>query len=133
MKKPFTNRYVSAQHEVDSKFGDFRKRLALRVEIQDFQAVSNDDLSKYAPSVIFRGPNFFNLRVRGVTNKLSNNTGIHPQNLRILEINISSKNYNIAWIKFDSEETVINIFKQSSIVQSNNLHMFPVIPELGKN
>ena len=126
-------RYASALHERKSKFADFRKRLALRVEIEDFHRNSNTDLKHVADSVIFRGPNYHDLRVKTIVEMLSSNTGIHKGNFRIVELHISSKNFNIAWIQFDNESIVRNIFKQSAIIQSGNLNMFPVIPEMGIN
>ena len=83
--------------------------------------------------MILRGPNFHDLRVKTITNKLSINTGIPRSNFRINELHVSSKNFHIAWIRFDNENIVRSIFKQSAIVQSGNLNMFPVIPEMGIN
>ena len=53
--------------------------------------------------------------------------------MRLLDVQISSKNYDIAWCHFETEEIVREIFKQSAVVQSDSLNMFPVIPELGLN
>ena len=50
---------------------------------------------------------------------------------QILEVNISSMNYNIAWIKGSSEETVKEIFRNSAIYQMGKLNMFPIIPSCG--
>ena len=83
--------------------------------------------------MILRGPNFHDLRVKTITNKLSINTGIPRSNFRINELHVSSKNFHITWIRFDNENIVRSIFKQSAIVQSGNLNMFPVIPEMGIN
>ena len=126
-------RFASSLHEKKVKFEDFRKRLALRVEIEDFQRNSDVDISQHADSIILRGPSFHGLRVKTITNMLSENTGIHRGNFRIVELHVSSKNFNIAWIQFDNEQIVRNIFKQSAIVQSGKLNMFPVVPEKGIN
>ena len=126
-------KYASALHEKQSKFEDYRRRLALRVEPEDFINESSHDISGVAPSVILRDPKYHDLRVKTITNKLSNNTNIPRSNFRISELHISSKNFHIAWIKFDNENIVRSIFKQSSIIQSGNLNMFPVIPEMGIN
>ena len=105
----------------------------MRVEPEDFINESSHDISGVAPSVILRDPKYHDLRVKTITNKLSNNTNIPRSNFRISELHISSKNFHIAWIKFDNENIVRSIFKQSSIIQSGNLNMFPVIPEMGIN
>ena len=49
----------------------------------------------------------------------------------IVDLHISSVNFNIAWVKFTNEEIVRSIFRNSAIVQSNNLNIFPVIPSCG--
>ena len=46
-------------------------------------------------------------------------------------VQISSKNVDIAWIVFNSKETVRNIFKQAAIKQTRELNVFPVILECG--
>ena len=84
-------------HEASSKFADNRRRLALRVDVDDFKAVSREDISNVAPSVLFRGPNYNELRYQAFTRKLSVNTGIPEHSLRILDMNISSVNFDIAW------------------------------------
>ena len=81
--------------------------------------------------MVFRGSKFDNLRVLGIVKKLSISTSIPRTNFRITELNISLKNFDIAWVQFENEETVRNIFKQSAVVQSDQLYMFPVIPEMG--
>ena len=124
-------KYASALHEKQSKFEDYRRRLALRVEPEDFINESSHDISGVAPSVILRDPKYHDLRVKTITNKLSNNTNIPRSNFRISELHISSKNFHIAWIKFDNENIVRSIFKQSSIIQSGNLNMFPRHPGNG--
>ena len=101
------------------------------MDIEDFKAVATQDISKVAPSILFRDPSWERLRFQALTRKISVNTHIPESQIRIVSLNISSVNYDIAWIRFDSEYTVRNIFKNSAKIQSNQLHMFPVIPPCG--
>merc|ERR1711954_323576 len=48
--------------------------------------------------------------------------------IKITDLNISSVNVDIAWLKFENEDTVRAIFTNSAKIQSNRLHMFPVTP-----
>ena len=130
-KEKQKNKFASAYHEASTQFADYRRRLAVRVEVQDFYAVSNQDLTKIAPSVLFRDPSWETLRFQALTRKLSVNTHIPEAQIRITDLNISSVNFDIAWLRMDSENTVKNIYKNSAKIQSNNLHMFPVIPSCG--
>lgn len=121
-------KYASAIHEATAQFSEYSKRLAIRIDIEDFKNLSNQDISKIAPSVLFRDPSWENLRFQVLTRKISQNTHIPENQIRITSLNISSVNFDIAWIRFESEFTVRNIYKNSARIQSNQLHMFPVIP-----
>ena len=49
--------------------------------------------------------------------------------MSIQNVSISTKNVDIAWITFDSEDVVKNIFKHAAIKQTGILNIFPVIPD----
>ena len=125
------NKFASAIHEASTYFADYRRRLAVRVDIEDFRAATDQDISGIAPSVLFRDPAWETLRYRTLTRKLSINTHIPESQIRITDLNISSVNFDIAWIRFESEIIVKNIYMSSAKVQSDKLHMFPVIPSCG--
>ena len=76
------------------------------MELEDFYGETEEDLTGVAPSVITRGRNYHDLRVRMVINKLANNTNMHRGNFIIEDLHISSNTYHIAWILFESESTV---------------------------
>ena len=59
-KTPF---FISAKHEAEEKFSEYRRKLAIRVEIQDFQQVTNENLEHVDPSVVFRDPKYLELRM----------------------------------------------------------------------
>ena len=105
--------------------------MAVRVEIEDFVSVADTDIQNVNPSVIFRDPSYFDLRVKGITRKFAINTGLPEHMFEILDLHISSVNFNIAWVKFSNEEIVRSIFRNSAIIQSNKLNIFPVIPSCG--
>ena len=53
-------KYASAKHEATAQFSDYSRRLAVRIDIEDFKAVANQDISKIAPSVLFHDPSWEN-------------------------------------------------------------------------
>ena len=54
----------------------------MRVSTEDLQSVTDEDLIRIAQSILFRGLNYFNLRVKGIVNKIGVNAGIHRNKLR---------------------------------------------------
>ena len=49
--------------------------------------------------------------------------------MSIQNVSISTKNVDIAWITFNCEHVVKNIFKHAAIKQTGNLNIFPVISD----
>ena len=69
-------RFASAIHEATSQFAEYSQRLAIRIDIEDFKNLANQDISNIAPSVLFRSPSWENLRFQVLTRKISTNTHI---------------------------------------------------------
>ena len=118
-------------HEAKHVFSIFRRKLGMRVTKNDMHAATNEKLAPIDKSIVFKDRKYRTVRKVGSIRKLSRNTGIPESRLDVENVQISSKNVDIAWITFGSKETVRNVFKQAAFKQTGKLNVFPVIPDCG--
>ena len=87
----------------------------MRVTKAYMQAAIKEIFTPIDKSIIFKDQKYGTVRIIGSIRKLSRNTGIPESRIDVESVHISSKNMDLAWVTFDSEETVHDIFKYAAV------------------
>ena len=74
-KKPKLS-FASARHEAKHVFGMYRKNLAVQVQKEDFQAAKGKNLNNMDISIVFKGPQCWDVRIVREIRKILRNKGI---------------------------------------------------------
>merc|ERR1712081_82195 len=122
-------RFISEDHEKEFEINYHKKKLILKVERKDFVEHMLDYNPEYTDEYIFKNPTNNVAVMAGVKQKIFNATGIPHHKLKITKVSISTKRAKLAWISFESEKIVSDIFRLATQKGGNReFNAFPHIP-----
>merc|ERR1711954_201847 len=128
-EKDKPERFISEEHEREYELNAHKKKLILKIERKDFVEHMLDYNPEYTDEYIFKNPTNNVAVMAGVKQKIFNATGIPHHRLKITRVSISTKRAKLAWISFESDKIVSEIFRLATQNGGNReFNAFPHIP-----
>merc|ERR1711954_584160 len=126
-KKP--ERFLNKTHEKKWELADCKRRIIIKVTVQDFINEIEDKEANMTEDYVFKNPINYDARITGIKTKIFNATGIPHHKLDILRISISTKRAKLAWVTFVKTKTVADIFRLAVINgNASEFNAFPHVP-----
>ena len=121
-------KFISEDEEAKAMFLEHRRMMGIRITPEDIKPFIDQSDINMASSMIYKAPFLLGSRIKAIKHKIAMASSIKEEDLEVVDLFITNKSYDIAWITMDNEESVQEIFRKTAHLRFEEFNAFPKIP-----